>query len=215
SPRKVTLIMCVNPMAEPAGGPTWFPFDSDVLYEIHVDNDHDARADVTFQFRFSTEQRLPNLFTVYSGSGAGFTAPGNSPPPVPPGVLIVPPIVNSFGSPGLGTRQSYTVRMVRNGVTAELTGGTPMYVVPPNVGPRTMDYTALFNAGIHSLPGGVKVFAGTADDPLFMDVGGLYDTLNLRPLLGTLTPGQDAASLNIAADTISGFAVNAIAIEVP
>jgi len=54
---KVTLILCVDPLLDPANGPNWFPFDDEILYEIKIDNDHDAREDITFQFRFETEQR--------------------------------------------------------------------------------------------------------------------------------------------------------------
>src|SRR5262250_2284508 len=53
-PSKVTMILSVDPFLEPANGPTLFPFDPDILYEIKVDNDHDAIADVTFRFRFSS-----------------------------------------------------------------------------------------------------------------------------------------------------------------
>src|ERR1044071_1683364 len=103
----VTLIMSVDPFLEPANGPTWFPFDPDILYEIKIDNNHDAKPDIVFQFRFVTEQRLPNLFQSYAGLPGGRTAPANSPPPVPPGTLIVPPRIMSFGDVGLGLRQSY------------------------------------------------------------------------------------------------------------
>src|ERR1041384_6943946 len=60
----VTLVMCVDPFQEPANGPNWFPFDPDILYEIKIDNNNDAVEDIVFQFRFTTEQRLPNLFQV-------------------------------------------------------------------------------------------------------------------------------------------------------
>ena len=56
-PKKVTLILCVDPLLEPANGPTWFPFDPNILYQIHIDNNHDALADVTFQIRFQTQLR--------------------------------------------------------------------------------------------------------------------------------------------------------------
>ncbi len=84
---KVTLILCVDPLLEPGNGPNWFPFDPDILYEIKVDNNNDAVEDIVFQFRFTTEQRLPNLFQVYAGAGSGINAPANSPAPVPPGTL--------------------------------------------------------------------------------------------------------------------------------
>jgi hypothetical protein len=214
---KVTLIMCVDPLQEPANGPNWWPFDPDILYEIKVDNNNDARPDLVFQFRFATEQRLPNLFQVYAGAGAGITAPGNSPAPVPPGTLIVPPQINSFQSPGLGQRQSYRVRVLRPGRDLDL-GPGPFYAVPSNVGPRTMDYNALFNAGIYQTSTtDVKVFAGAVDDPFWIDLGAAFDTLNLRSTVapGVLSPAQDAANVNVASDTVSGYSVNAIAIEVP
>jgi hypothetical protein len=144
----VTLIMCVDPLIEPANGPNWSPFDPDILYEIKIDNNNDAVEDIAFQFRFSTDQRLPNLFQVYAGAGSGITAPTNSPSPVPPETLIVPPQIQSFNSPGLGQRQSYSVTMIKGGVSTPITGVGPFFAVPANVGPRTMNYDALFNAAI-------------------------------------------------------------------
>ncbi len=214
---RVTLIMNVDPLLEPGNGPNWFPFDPDILYEIKIDNDNDARADVVFQFRFRTEQRLPNVFQAYVGAGAGINAPANSPAPVPPGTLIVPPQIVNFDSPGLGTRQSYTVTMVKGGAATPITNasGGPLYAVPANVGPRTMDYGALFDQATYAanLPS-VKVFAGTVDDPFWIDLGGAFDTLNLS-VSPVLSPAQDAALVNIASDTVSGYAVNTVAIEVP
>jgi hypothetical protein len=210
--------MCVDPFLEPANGPNWFPFDPEILYEIKIDNNNDAVEDIIFQFRFTTEQRLPNLFQAYAGAGSGIVAPSNSPPPVPPGTPIVPPQINSFSSIGLGMRQSYTVTMIKGGVATPITGSGPFYAVPANAGPRTMDYTALFNAGTFTTnTPNVKVFAGTVDDPFWMDLGGAFDTLNFRSAIapGVLSPAQDAANVNIASDTVSGYAVNSIAIEVP
>ncbi|MBI4527706.1 MAG: DUF4331 domain-containing protein [Deltaproteobacteria bacterium] len=215
---KVTMIMSVDPLLEPANGPNWFPFDPDILYEIKIDNNNDALADIVFQFRFTTEQRLPNLFQVYAGAGSGINAPTNSPPPVPPGTPIIPPKITDFSSPGLGQRQSYRVTMIKGGVATELTSPTgSFFAVPANVGPRTMDYGALFNQATYSLAGGIKVFAGTTDDAFWIDLGGAFDTLNVRAAIapGVLSPAQDAALVNIAPDTVSGYAVNSIAIEVP
>jgi Domain of unknown function (DUF4331) len=214
---KVTFILCVDPFQETDNGPNWSPFDPEILYEIKVDNNNDAVADVRFQFKFTTEQRLPNLFQVYAGVGGGVNAPANSPPPVAPGTPIIPPQITSFNSVGLGLRQSYTVTMVKGGVATPLTNGAPLYVVPSNPGPRTMDYNALFNSAIYSVGTGIKVFAGTTDDPFWIDLGAAFDTLNLRSTVngGVLTPAQDAALQNFAPDQVSGFAVNSIAIEVP
>lgn len=217
---RVTLIVGVDPLLEPANGPNWFPFDPDILYEIKIDNNNDAVEDVVFQFRFQTEQRLPNLFQAYAGAGSGITAPANSPAPVLTGTLIVPPRITSFNSPGLGQRQRYTVTLLKGGVATPISNNTaqPFFAVPANVGPRTIDYSALFNAGTFStsLPQ-VKVFAGTTDDPFWIDLGAAFDTLNLRSNVapGALSPAQDAAAQNFVSGTVSGYAVNSIAIEVP
>jgi len=213
----VTLIMSVDPFLEPANGPNYFPFDPDILYEIKIDNNHDAVEDIVFQFRFVTEQRLPNLFQAYAGISGGKTAPANSPPPVPPGTLIVPPRIMSFGDIGLGTRQSYRVSMIKGGVTTQLSNssGGSLFVVPANVGPRTMDYNALFNAGIYTTTAGIRTFAGTTDDGFWIDLGGAFDTLNTHKSPPVLSAAEDAAYVNLASDTVSGYAVNSIAIEVP
>jgi len=91
--------------------------------------------------------------------------------------------------------------------------------VPGNAGPRTMDYEALFGLGTYSLANGVSVFAGTTDDAFWIDLGATFDTANFRTLgsgvPGVLTAAEDAAQQNFASDTVSGYAVNHIAIEVP
>ncbi len=213
----VTLILNVDPLLEPANGPNYFPFDDDILYQIKIDNDNDAREDVTFAFRFQTETRLPGLFQAFAGAGDGVNAPANSPAPVPPGTLIVPPRITSFGDIGLSVRQRYTVTMVRGNATTPLTSvtGTPLFAVPANPGPRTMDYGALFEAGIYDASLNTKVFAGTVDDPFWIDLGGAFDTLNTSKAPPVLSPAEDAAAVNLAADTVSGYAVNSIAVEVP
>jgi hypothetical protein len=213
----VTLILSVDPLLDPANGPNYFPFDSDILYEIKVDNNNDAVEDVVFQFRFFTEQRLPNLFQVYAGVPGGVVAPPNSPPPVAPGTPIVPPRITSFEDAGLGQRQRYTVTMVKGGFSTPLLNvtGEPLFAVPANAGPRTMDYNALFNAGTYTVGNGIKVFAGTTDDAFYIDLGGVFDTLNTSKSPPVLSAVENVQNANLAADTLSGYGVNSIAIEVP
>ena len=221
APSKVTFILNVDPLLEPANGPNWFPFDPDILYEIHVDNNQDALADVTFQIRFQTQQfQLPNIPVALAGIGPnGANAPGTS-------TLVVPPQIQDFDNPGLNLRQTYTVTMIRrnqNGLQEAIelnnSDGSPFFAVPTNNGPRTMNYDALFNAATYHLENGISVFAGTVDDPFFIDLGATFDTVNLRTLAsgvpGVLTDAEDAASENFASDTVSGYAVNSIALEVP
>ena len=44
-PSKVTFILDVDPLLEPSNGPTYFPFDPEILYAIKVDNNHDGVED--------------------------------------------------------------------------------------------------------------------------------------------------------------------------
>lgn len=232
-PSKVTMIMNVDPFLEPANGPNYFPFDPDIIYEMHVDNNFDAEEDITFQFRFKTETRLPSVFTSFVGVGKGVAAPSNSPntDQFPPGTPIIPPAItalNGPGSEGLGLRQTYTVKMLKgNGRrqrTWEYADNHTLYAVPSNVGPRTMpNYTQLAKQGIYDLGYGVKVFAGTVDDPFYIDLGGVFDSLNFRAKAsakglppGVFSDAQDMADgKNFAADRVAGFNVNTIAIEIP
>ena len=227
APSKVTFILNVDPFLEPANGPNWFPFDPDILYEIHVDNNQDALADVTFQIRFQTQQfQLPNVPVALAGIGEnGANAPGTS-------TLVVPPQIQDFDNPGLNLRQTYTVTMIRNrkggdddrddiaeAIQLKNSDGSPFFAVPANNGPRTMDYDKLFDAATYHLENGISVFAGTVDDPFYIDLGATFDTVNYRTLAsgipGVLTDTEDAATQNFASDTVSGYAVNTIALEVP
>ena len=58
-PDTVTIISNYIPLEEPAGGPNFFEFGDDVLYEINIDNNGDGQADVTYEFRFTTKIRQP------------------------------------------------------------------------------------------------------------------------------------------------------------
>ena len=56
----ITLIANYVPLQDVYGGPNYFTLDPDALYEIHIDNNGDAREDLTFQFRFRTPTRTPS-----------------------------------------------------------------------------------------------------------------------------------------------------------
>src|SRR6266508_531178 len=63
----VTIVANYIPLESPAGGPNFPAFDDTVLYEIHIDNDGDAKEDLTYQFRFATETRNPDTFLYNTG----------------------------------------------------------------------------------------------------------------------------------------------------
>ena len=108
--------------------------------------------------------------------------------------------------------------MVKNGVHTDLTEGKTLYAVPSNVGPLTMpNYQKLFRQGINDLGKGVRVFAGTVDDPFYIDLGAAFDSLNFRMGVGGILPAAEDAddTHNYAPDAVAGFNVNSIVLEVP
>jgi hypothetical protein len=201
----VTFILNVDPLLEPSNGPNYFPFDPNVQYEMFIDNNQDGIPDIGFFFKFQTEIRLPNVFTGFVGNLDGFPAITS---------------LTGAGAEGLGLRQTYTVTMVNfnTGKSTVLNNGQTLYAVPSNVGPKTMpNYQALFNQGIYSLGNGVSVFAGTVDDPFFIDLGAFFDSVNFPSGVGPiLTSAQDADNThNYAPDAVGGYNVNSIVLEVP
>src|SRR6266487_346714 len=150
-PDTVTMIANYIPFEEPAGGPNFFNFDDNALYEIHVDNNGDGQDEVTYQFRFTTETRNPNTFLYNTGP------------------------ITSLTDPSWNVRQFYSVtRVDSDGHRTVL--GSHLPSPPNNIGPRsTPNYGNLATAAVNTLPGGIKVFAGQRDDPFFVDLGSIFD----------------------------------------
>ncbi len=196
-PTKVTLIANYIPFEEPAGGPNFFQFGDDVLYEIKIDNDGDARADLIYQFRFNTSITNPATFLYNTGP------------------------ITSLTSPSWNLRQSYSVTRLVVGhndedddeVRERRVLGADLASPPVRIGPRsTPDYPALANAAIHSLPSGVTVFAGQREEGFFVDVGSIFDLGALRPFGNLhLIPLPAMAGK----DGTKGFNVHTIALQVP
>src|ERR1700728_4181577 len=67
NPQTVTIIANYIPLQAPDGGPNFFEFGDDVLYEIKIDNNGDGSADVTYQFTFRSENHIPTTFLYNDG----------------------------------------------------------------------------------------------------------------------------------------------------
>src|SRR5437764_12846676 len=77
-PRTATLIANYVPLQAPDGGPNFYEFGDDVLYEIHIDNDGDGEPDVTYQFRFNSLLQNPDSFLYNTGPITGSGGSVNS-----------------------------------------------------------------------------------------------------------------------------------------
>lgn len=212
--RRVTFILNVNPGQDPSDGPNYFNFADDVLYAVHIDNDRDGKAeDVVYEFRFKTENR-----PIVAAGGLTSPLPYLGNPHIPLPILQGITALDGPGSEGLTRRQTYSVTEVRNGKRTELFSGRTLVAVPSNVGPATMpDYPALAAQGTYSdAATGVRVFAGQRAETFYIDLGAVFDTLNLRRYLPALTAAEDVDTVNpFGVNRFAGFNISTIAIEVP
>jgi Domain of unknown function (DUF4331) len=187
-PDTVTIIANYIPLQGPAGGPNFYNFGDDVLYEIHISNGGSATPDITYQFQFTTNIQNPNTFLYNTGP------------------------IKSLDDANWNLRQNYAVLKVTGGGSPAVLG-SGLASPPCNVGVRsTPNYSALAQAAIHSLPSGETVFAGQRNDAFFVDLGAIFDLGDIRPLQHLhLIPMPDAPGVNAT----RGLNVHSIAIQIP
>jgi Domain of unknown function (DUF4331) len=201
-PDSITLIANYIPLQQPSGGPNFFEFDDDVLYEIHIDNTGDGRPDVTYAFRFTTEIQVGGTFLYNVGP------------------------IQSIDSPNWNRRQFYSVtRIDRRSRVFEASFrrqklGEHLPSPPCNIGPlSTPDYLGLVDQATHDLPGGIRVFAGQRAEGFYVDLGSVFDLANLRPFQQLHTQfGLNIPELTRPAPGVNATKavnVHSIAIQVP
>lgn len=184
----VTLLWNHVPLQPPQGGPQFYPFGDDVLYDIKIDNTGDGVEDITYRFTFKTVFANPD-------SVLGMVAPNQD------------GRITTLDDPDFNQRQQYTVTEIRRGMTGTRRKvlGRGLLVPPSNIGTRsTPNYEALADQGIFTLSNGYRVFAGQRDEGFYIDLGGTFDLLNFQSIAATG-----------GVDKTAGFSVNTLAIEVP
>jgi hypothetical protein len=186
----VTILANYVPLEGPAGGPNFYEFGDDVLYDILIDNDGDGKADIVYAFEFHNEVRNPDTFLYNTGQ------------------------ITSLDDPNWNRRQFYTVTRINTDSGRQTVLGTHLASPPNNVGPRsTPDYeNNLASKAVHDLPGGGKVFAGQRREGFYVDLGSIFD-------LGALRPVQEFHLIKMAptagVDATKDLNVHSIALQVP
>lgn len=144
----VTLIANWLPFEEPAGGPNFYAFATDARYDINIDNDGDAKPDLTYRWTFKDHYRSKDTFLYATGP------------------------VTSLRDENLNFFQTYRLTQIRDGRAKVLIKNRR--VVPSDVGKGSMpNYEALRDEGTTSVGRGYKrlrSFAGQAEDPFFLDL---------------------------------------------
>jgi len=141
----VTLIANYQPLQAPYGGPNYFKMDPNALYEIHVDNNGDAKEDISFQFRF--QNRLNSVALPVGGKNVAIP-------------LTQAGQVTDLRSPALNVTETYSVDVVRgdrrSGARASVTnaaGGSKVFDKPvDNIGTKTIpDYAGYAAKHVYSV----------------------------------------------------------------
>jgi hypothetical protein len=140
--------MSYNPFENPAGGPNFYKFGEAVLYTLNIDNNGDAAADITYQFKFSSQVRNPNTFLYNTGP---------------------------IKAPDDATRnqiQTYQMARVDSAIGTRFVAG-PMTTMPDNVGAASTPAYGANGSGVYEYNDTVgkgRVFAGQTDDAFFLDL---------------------------------------------
>lgn len=196
-PNTVTFITNWIPYQSPAGGPNWFRFGDDVLYELHIDNVGDAQEHIAFQFTFKTVIVNPNTFLLNTGPvGRPNDAEYN---------LRQYMTVTRLDAPSDGSCKNTPLAncaSARRQVIA-----SDIQVAPPNVGPASFPvYAATAQMLVSDIGNGTRVFAGPRADSFFADIGSLFDLLSIRKL-----PGNAGGGVN----DFAGYNVSTISMQIP
>jgi hypothetical protein len=194
TPEMVTIIANYVPLEAPDGGPNFYEFGTDVMYQIKISNQGKAGADLIYQFQFSTTITDPNTFLYNTGP------------------------ITALTSPTWNRRQTYSVAKIKEGKATVL--GRNLTCPPCNIGPlSTPTYASLANTAVHALPGGGRVFAGQRAEGFYVDLGATFDLAILRPFeqdhttFGLQNTGLGAMAAGV--NSLKGANVHSIALQLP
>jgi len=209
----VTLIGNYLPLQDAYGGPNYFMMDPDAVYEIHVSNDDDANEEITFQFNFKSQRKDIALDVGGKSVSIPLRQAGQ-----------IGPMVGDTDA--LNNVETYSIKMIhgdrRRGQSYNITNadtGDKSFVKPLDyVGDKTIpDYEGYANNHIYSVNiphcGVGRVFVGQRKEGFAVNLGKIFDLVNLVPIEADAFPGgvvQDPAN-NIIADKN----ITTLALEVP
>jgi hypothetical protein len=203
----VTMISNYQPLQAPYGGPNYFKMDPNALYEIHLDNNGDAKEDITFQFRF--QNKFNNI-----------TLPiGDKNVSIP---LTQAGVVTDRNSPTLNVNETFTVDVMRGdrrtgqraAVTNAAGGGKTFDKPVDNIGTKTIpDYAGYADKHVYSVnvPGcsmPAKLFVGQRKEAFAVNLGTIFDLVNAPVAVIT-----DPTLINAAPNIIDDANITTLAIE--
>jgi Domain of unknown function (DUF4331) len=203
----VTLISNYQPLQAPYGGPNYFKMDPNALYEIHIDNNGDAKEDLTFQFRF--QNKFNNITLPIGGKNVSIA-------------LTQAGQVSDRNAQTLNVNETFTVDVVRgdrrSGQRASVTnaaGGSKTFDKPvDNIGTKTIpDYAGyadkhIYNVNVPGCNMPAKLFVGQRKEAFAVNLGTIFDLVNAPVSVIT-----DPALINAAPNIIDDANITTLALE--
>jgi hypothetical protein len=228
----VTLIANYIPLQDPYGGPNYFALDPAALYEIEIDNNGDAKEDLTFQFRFTNTLANNNTGIALA------VGPPNAATNVPVPLKNVGPITAS-SSANLNFNETYTLTLVtgdrRTGVATPITNaatGSATFTKPMDyIGQKSFGSDAgyaayaaqyMYNITVPGCSSPGRVFVGQRKEGFAVNLGEVFDLVNFVPIEGDSAPGAGdgrgfpgGITQSAAHNVLANKNITSIALELP
>jgi hypothetical protein len=203
----VTIISNYQPLQHPYGGPNYFKMDPNALYEIHLDNNGDAKEDITFQFRFQNKFNNISLPIGNKSVSIPLTQAGS---------------VSAPNAATLNVNETFTVDVVRGdrrtGQRSSVTnaaGGSRTFDKPvDNIGTKTIpDYAGyadqhIYNVNVPGCNMPAKLFVGQRKEAFAVNLGTIFDLVNAPVSVIT-----DPSLIGAVPNTIDDSNITTLALE--
>lgn len=156
NPDNLVIVANYVPLLFPASGPNFYKFSDNVAYDLHIDNDGDAKDDLLVRYLFKTTIQNGNTFLYNTNT------------------------VASLDDPDLNVRQTYDVILIDKDSDRQdvLVANVP--VAPWYVGDRTFPSGTYEGVALQAIASaeGARFFAGPRDEPFFVDLH-VFDLLGV------------------------------------
>ncbi|HKE16274.1 MAG TPA: DUF4331 domain-containing protein [Kofleriaceae bacterium] len=156
NPDNLVIVANYVPLLIPSSGPNFYKFSDNVAYDLHFDNNGDAKDDLVVRYLFKTTIQNGNTFLYNTGA------------------------IASLDDDNLNVRQTYDVILVDKASSREDVLAANVPVAPWHVGDRSFPGGSYESVALQAVAsaGGAKFFAGPRDEPFFVDLH-VFDLLGV------------------------------------
>ena len=219
----ITVIANYQPLQDAYGGPNYFVMDEEAVYDIHLDNNGDAREDMTFRFRFDND---------LAQDGDGFTLNvGGKQVAIP---LVNKGVISFDDRSNLNVIERYTVDLIKGDSrdkdrvdearsVTNAAGGAEKFDKPTDyIGTKTFgpspgydNYARrhIYDVSIPECRQRGRLFVGQRAESFAVNLGTIFDLINAPAAV--VVGGIDRAGRDLAPSTIKDKNITTLALELP